>query len=138
MFSSKGYLLSFVLLTFYIYCCNGRIFYRHKVNLRIINEVGEGAIINFHCKSKDDDLGHYVLAPHQYFQFQFRPNLWGTTIFYCLFWWGNQTHWFDIYKESRDDRRCDEECWWKVGKSGACLKDYFNATTYNLCEDWKS
>ena len=116
-------------------CDGGPLIFQKKVDLRITNDLGTGANLTHHCKSKDDDLGTHVLAPNQLFEWGFRPNFWGTTLYYCQFWFGSETHWFNIYVEKRDTSRCDDKCWWMVGPIGACLLDS-RFGIYDRCEGW--
>ncbi|KAJ4847786.1 hypothetical protein Tsubulata_003335 [Turnera subulata] len=62
----------------------------------------QDADITIHCKSKDDDLGVHVLKRSQRYEWDFRVNFWGTTLFFC----GVQTQWgsgtFDFYDAKRD------------------------------------
>ena len=130
------YLFSFVLLVFLVRLCDGGPWVvEKKVDLRITNDLGSGLDLNLHCQSDDDDLGTHVLAPDQFFEFRFRPNFWGTTLYFCKFWWGGESHWFNIYVEKRDTSRCDSKCWWMVGPVGPCLLDR-RFGIYDLCENW--
>jgi hypothetical protein len=36
---------------------------------------------NVHCKSKDNNLGDHVIHNNEYYHWEFRPNIWGTTSF---------------------------------------------------------
>lgn len=131
------YLLSLMLLVFLVHLCDGW-FIEKKVHLKITNDLGnDSLVLHLHCKSKDDDLGEQALAPHQFFEFSFRPNFFLTTLYYCEFWWGNGSHWFDIYVALRDTDRCNDKCWWMVHKDGPCL---LNPTVqrYTLCQDWNT
>lgn len=50
-----------------------------------------------HCSSKDDDLGNHTLFRNQVESWRFRTNFWGTTLFYCHFWWGLKTQAFVVF-----------------------------------------
>ncbi|KAK3221095.1 hypothetical protein Dsin_015065 [Dipteronia sinensis] len=63
-----------------------------KVHLSIENNMGSGVDLTLHCKSKDDDLGEHKLPNSGKYMFQFRPNYWGTTLFFCSFAWPNAFH----------------------------------------------
>ncbi|CAL1356022.1 unnamed protein product [Linum trigynum] len=74
-----------------------------------------------HCKSADDDLKARTLMPHQGFHWSFHPNFFGGTLFFCAMDWGEGgLHWFDIYVNYRDNKRC-KFCSWSIKKSGPCL-----------------
>ena len=126
--TSNVYLFSFVVLAFVVCFSDGL-----KVDVKIIN--GMDINMNVQCKSKDDDLGVQLLPPDLDFEFKFEPNLLGTTLFFCRFWWGSESHWFDIYIQKRDSGRCIAMCWWKVFPTGPCL---FNPGSgeYTTCESW--
>ncbi|CAI0383168.1 unnamed protein product [Linum tenue] len=86
-----------------------------------------------HCKSKNDDLGVHVLGPNDWFQWHFRPNYFGYTLFYCAMDWGEGgLHWFDIYIQYRDYKRC-KLCHWLIRKSGPCL----SYGDHESCYRWK-
>ena len=137
MVVSRRYFFSFVLLTFLVGFCDASIFQQKRTFVRIINEVGEDIDLNFHCKSKDDDLGPHVLTPHQYYEFNFRPNFFWTTLFFCRFWWGNESHWFDIYDVQRDGVHCTTYCWWQVFPTGPCFRDPYTHK-YTRCKNWNT
>lgn len=59
-----------------------------KYHVHIVNNLSDN-ILYVHCKSKDDDLGSHALPVNSEFQFSFRINLLGTTLFWCNFNWGN-------------------------------------------------
>ncbi|KAL4626081.1 hypothetical protein ACB092_05G070000 [Castanea dentata] len=78
-------------------------FLRHKVFIRIFNDLGPGLDLVAHCKSDDNDIGvHLIKYPDGVLPFHFRPNAKGTSLFYCKFHWSNVSHWFDIYVFDRD------------------------------------
>ncbi|KAJ8440138.1 hypothetical protein Cgig2_003463 [Carnegiea gigantea] len=94
-----------------------------QMHVRIFNFLGEGIKLTFHCKSKDDDLNEQVLAHFMdSWEFEFSPNIWGTTLFFCSFRWKNEpTVWFDVYVFSRDIMLCGFICWWEIKSTGPCL-----------------
>ncbi|XP_021607739.1 self-incompatibility protein S1 [Manihot esculenta] len=55
--------------------------------VNITNNLGANIELNFHCKSKNDDLGQQQLPYKGFWYFKFRPNFWGTTLFYCSMNW---------------------------------------------------
>lgn len=76
--------------------------------------------LNFHCKSKNDDLGSRVLAPTNSYKFSFQPDVWATTLFYCsMYWQGDKKlHWFNIFEAQRDITCTD--CFWSIKDTGPC------------------
>lgn len=129
-------MLSSMLLLFLACSCDG-IFDLKKVNVNISNELGSGMYLNLQCKSKNDDLGPQLLAPQQYFTFHFHNSLFRNTLFFCRFWWGNESHWFDIYIQKRklEEDICKRRCWWQIQGPGPCLLDP-DTGSYRICFGW--
>nr|KYP64203.1 hypothetical protein KK1_018794 [Cajanus cajan] len=105
-----------------------------KTHVRVTNTLEGGLDLTVHCKSRNDDIGVQYLRPNAFFQFSFRANLFGSTLFFCGFRWKNAFHWFDIYVASRDEKRCDN-CFWVVKKNGPCLFANDNSTD---CYPWNN
>ncbi|BFG14342.1 hypothetical protein CerSpe_006160 [Prunus speciosa] len=83
----------------------------------IINGLVPKSDVLVHCKSKEDDLGVHLLHYNTTYEFEFKPNIWGTTRFYCSFTWPSRIEWFDIYKHQRDELAY---CLWMVKPDGPC------------------
>ncbi|PKI31211.1 hypothetical protein CRG98_048399 [Punica granatum] len=80
------------------------------VKVTISNQLPNGAPFTIHCKSRDNDLGTHVIGAGQTYEFSFRINFPGTTLFFCgVGWQGGQVE-FDIYRASY---KCDG-CYWEV------------------------
>ncbi|CAK8561303.1 unnamed protein product [Lathyrus sativus] len=89
-----------------------------KTTVRIYNHLG-GYDFDVHCKSKNDDLGNQLVHDNEYYQWDFHPNIWGSTLFYCHISWTNGEGTYDIYKQKRDfSKRCKQYCDWYVTKDG--------------------
>ena len=53
-------------------------------HIRIMNELSpEYLNLTAHCKSKDNDIGIQEISYGEFFEFSFKPNIWGTTLFFC-------------------------------------------------------
>lgn len=61
---------------------------------------GNGHPLVLHCQSKDDDLGYHNLSLNQSFSFGFHMNLWGTTLFFCHFFWGQKKAAFKVFDKN--------------------------------------
>ncbi|KAF8031451.1 hypothetical protein BT93_D0612 [Corymbia citriodora subsp. variegata] len=59
-------------------------------------------LLTVHCKSKNDDLGFHDIATGGTWEFSFRPNFFGRTLYFCSLSWPGQFRRFDIYVQSRD------------------------------------
>jgi hypothetical protein len=97
--------------------------------------------LTVHCKSKNDDLGVHTLKPNATYEFDFKPNFWGRTRYFCNFQWKyangtEESFWFDIYKYSRDSPRCGR-CLWRVDSAAPCQYD-LKTLEYDICYDYHS
>ncbi|KAL7231031.1 hypothetical protein ACSBR2_009331 [Camellia fascicularis] len=87
--------------------------------------------LSIHCKSKDGDLGPHQLPHNQIYEWSFRNNIWGTTLFWCNMIWQrsaaqNVSGNFDIYRADSDRRRCGKSGSWKIEESIMFLYNLFN------------
>ncbi|CAA0806417.1 Plant self-incompatibility protein S1 family [Striga hermonthica] len=49
--------------------------------------------VKFHCASKDHKIGYHNLSwsdSGDYFSWDFCDSIWGNTLYFCRFWWGNK------------------------------------------------
>ena len=51
------------------------------------NRLGDGLALILYFKYKNNDLGGKTLPPVSSWSFDFRPNIFGITLFYCRFIW---------------------------------------------------
>ena len=110
---------------------------RGRRTVEIINKLGGGLTLTLHCKSKDDDLGVQTLAPDSSWSFKFSPAVFKTTLFFCNFKWGGESHWFDIYDDNRDGDGRDFPCYlcrWNINRSHPCRAD--TNRFVKQCYDW--
>ncbi|KDP44435.1 hypothetical protein JCGZ_16268 [Jatropha curcas] len=102
--------------------------------VNVTNDLGPNTDLTVHCKSKDTDLGEKLLHFQGYFTFTFHPNFWGSTQFYCLMKWQNVSHYFDIYIDDRDNKRCTL-CLWLIRSSGPCMLNQ-DTKKVDICFPW--
>ncbi|XP_027343144.1 S-protein homolog 2-like [Abrus precatorius] len=101
-----------------------------RKHVRVVNELGNGVVLNVHCRSKDDDLGVHDLQNGSYQEWSFQNNISGTTLFWCSLNWNNQQHSIEAYSTKNDDEDCEWKCWRVIKPDGA----YFYIETYNRWE----
>ncbi|KAI5348312.1 hypothetical protein L3X38_001199 [Prunus dulcis] len=88
--------------------------------VRITNSLASKVDMKVHCKSGAHDLGEQIVRPTESYEFRFKTNVMGTTLFFCSFQWGNEFHHFDVFKNGDD---CSK-CFWTIVEKGPC---FFNA-----------
>ncbi|KAF5731424.1 hypothetical protein HS088_TW18G00101 [Tripterygium wilfordii] len=99
-----------------------------KFHVHIVNGFKTDAL-HSHCKSKDDDLGMRQTNPGQEYEWSFRINFWGTTLYYCSFWWNGGRHQNDVFwvKDQFLNDYCGEKnCIWKAQEDGIYLFSAIN------------
>ncbi|GLT44292.1 hypothetical protein SLA2020_181980 [Shorea laevis] len=111
------------------------------LHVRMINDIGPGIDLIFHCFSGDDDLGEHKIGHQVSWGFKFYTNIWGTTLFYCSFAWQDKFYYFDIFVNKRDYDFDDveEHPWylWSIVPSGPCLLNN-NTEQFDICYPWHS
>jgi len=97
----------------------------------IINTLVGNQDLKIHCKSKDNDLGEHVLQKDQTFHWGFGISVFGNTLFFCSFQWGNSPlQHYDVYVENRDWLTC-ETCRWYIKEDGPCRYEHDHLQCYN-------
>jgi len=101
----------------------------HKVSITITNLL-ISKNLTVHCKDKHNDLGYHTLNYAETYNFGFRPNFfWKVTLYFCHFTWEGASHYFDIYKQDRDE--C-VQCVWNILEAGPCNVN----PKHNQCYAW--
>ncbi|XP_018465320.1 S-protein homolog 2-like [Raphanus sativus] len=111
-----------------------------KTTVVIHNDLGSGLSLGYHCKSGDNDLGYGRLGVGGSWFFRFKPDIFGRTLFFCRFSLGNESHYFDIYKQKRDrefEKFGCTYCEWKIRKNGPCKLNKIT-NKFDVCLPWKS
>ncbi|KAE8695437.1 hypothetical protein F3Y22_tig00110711pilonHSYRG00007 [Hibiscus syriacus] len=107
------------------------VFWDTNVEVIIYNDLEDKKDLTIHCKSKDDDLGVRVLSYKEYYDFQFKPHLFGRTLFFCRVTWNGKSHWFDVYRGDRDNGCYESDiCVWNVRQNGPCTE------ILDVCYPW--
>lgn len=96
-----------------------------KYFVRVINDLGASRVLQFHCMSKDDDLGLRTLPSIGEFEFKFRINFSGSTLFSCDFTYLNHHVTFDAFRADEDFlKTCSGvHCIWEARPDGIYLMD---------------
>ncbi|XP_050238960.1 S-protein homolog 3-like [Mercurialis annua] len=108
------------------------LFSRKRVRMRISNGVKDNRVLNLLCRSGDDDFGVKTLMYQQFFEFSFKPNILGRTVFNCEFA-NDKLHVdkIDVYGGRRDGLKC-HACFWEFQEKGLCLGETSNGP-FNDC-----
>ncbi|KAI3459597.1 hypothetical protein Pfo_016260 [Paulownia fortunei] len=69
---------------------------RYEINIYDVLPQNSSKLIT-HCQSGDDDFGNHTLYLNQYQRWSFYTNIFGTTRFYCHFWWNQKQRIFDVF-----------------------------------------
>ena len=101
------------------------------------------SLLHIHCASKDNDLGDHDLHRDGQFRWQFRMNFWGTTEFWCHFWWNSKDRRFTVMRWSFAKIHCGHDllirntCFWMVREDGFYFSN--RGISYEITEklrDW--
>ncbi|KAK7316364.1 hypothetical protein VNO77_35348 [Canavalia gladiata] len=95
-------------------------FFFSKVSIFINNRIPDQRL-GVHCKDKTHDIGYKILPFGGNYSFKLRPDPFlKVTLYFCKFYWFQTEHYFDIYKQERDEPDCDTACYWQIFKTGPC------------------
>ncbi|GAV63842.1 Self-incomp_S1 domain-containing protein [Cephalotus follicularis] len=121
---SRFYFCMFLLA---IYFGKGTCWEFKRYHVRISNYLTGNKKLDVHCKSRDDDLGLHSLYRNDTYEFGFRINYFGTTLFFCHLWYDNFQVVFDAFV-SKDNfilMECgDRNCNWEAQDGGIYLHNY--------------
>lgn len=93
-----------------------------KVHLIIGNALPNNTnALTVHCKSSDDDLGTHTLWVNEKIQWEFRENVWGSTLYFCNFWWSGREKSFAVFDRELNQNFCSTYCPWLVKEDGFYL-----------------
>jgi hypothetical protein len=113
----------------------------HPVLVSIRNDLTTNLTVG--CHSSEDGIGTRTLQTNQTYDFNFRPNIWGSTKFVCDFLWDfeNKTvihNNFLIYKYKRDHVVCGKRCLWGINQTNATqyVSENFARYYYDIGYPW--
>lgn len=114
-----------------------------KNTVEVINGLPDDSKpLEVRCQSKDDDLGHRILQPHEEFWWRFKPTLIGNTLFFCHFWWNGKDKSFDVYDNNKMGGKCinrsvgTNTCYWLVQQDGFYFSNINIVSGYEKKYDW--
>ncbi|XP_022143839.1 S-protein homolog 1-like [Momordica charantia] len=99
-------------------------------HVHVVNNLNNN-FLDVHCKSKDDDLGYQRLVRGADFQWSFKVNFWGTTLFWCnlhkpgayvtfeVFWPESRNAWL----RNRCHNGTEGHCIWTAKDDGIYLRN---------------
>ncbi|KAF5731425.1 hypothetical protein HS088_TW18G00102 [Tripterygium wilfordii] len=108
-----------------------------KFHVHIVNGFKTDVLYS-HCKSKDDDLGIRQTSPGQEYEWSFHLNIWGTTLYFCSFWWVGGHHQNDVFWNKHGfiyDFCGVKNCIWKLQEDGIYLFKSLTGT-FELMYEW--
>ncbi|KAL9165275.1 hypothetical protein ABFS82_06G160800 [Erythranthe guttata] len=113
-----------------------------KYEVRITNylPIWSNIPMKVHCASGDDDLGYHKLYVSNGFKWNFCDNIWGTTLYFCHFWWnsrlGPKEKKFDAFTEKMSSRCTNGVCNWEARQNGIYFSGSGNPTSWQKMYDW--
>lgn len=118
----------------------------YKYQVKIFDNIlpKTSAALTLHCASKDDDFGNRSLTSGQDLHWRFKSNFWGTTRFFCHFWWQNKQNGFDVFYDGWSEF-CDDPygsihdlntCYWEIRADGFYFKNVLHNSTLERKYVW--
>ncbi|XP_002532042.2 S-protein homolog 1 [Ricinus communis] len=98
---------------------------RPKTYVHIINGLVAKYVLNIHCYSRDDDLGHHTLPVSGHLDWSFGTSIFGNTVFKCDMNWAGGHGVFKVFWEDEQlQRKCHfNNCIWLAAIDGLYVKD---------------
>ncbi|KAL0857818.1 hypothetical protein Bca101_062972 [Brassica carinata] len=105
--------------------------------IRCYNQVRHGSLMKVHCKSKDNDMGWHVRKYGGVYGFDFRDNLFGSTLFWCNIWQGPHLEHFQVIVAFESRQYHDLNAWvrWSVRGDGI-YQSINGATPWKFKYNW--
>lgn len=125
--STKIPLSSFILLTLCLVQIIHVFAALEPYEVHIVNNLPDNtAPLFIHCKSKNNDLGPHNLLVNNDFNWNFRMNVWESTLYTCDFSWTTKNIGFVVFDASVAYSECGNKlttniCYWSVQQDGFYL-----------------
>lgn len=115
-----------------------------KYHIIVINGLNNTNPLLVHCASGDDDLGWHTLKHADEVKWDFRTNIFDTTLFFCHFWWGENDRAFEVFRDGenedcKDSSEGGNKCYWLVKPQGFYMANYkanFPGSDWKKKHDW--
>ncbi|RXH98124.1 hypothetical protein DVH24_010449 [Malus domestica] len=96
-------------------------------HVHVVNNLRAGKTLFAHCQSKNDDIGNRTIAPGAEITWSFKPNFFGTTLYWCYTRTDHEHTAFDVYWEESKHNwlryRCNyKECFWIAKDDGFYIR----------------
>ncbi|KAB2636491.1 hypothetical protein D8674_027025 [Pyrus ussuriensis x Pyrus communis] len=96
-------------------------------HVHVVNNLGARKTLFAHCQSKNDDIGNHTIAPGAEITWSFKPNFFGTTLYWCYTRTDHEHTAFDVYWEESKHNwlryRCNyKECFWIAKDDGFYIR----------------
>ncbi|PSS35712.1 Pumilio like [Actinidia chinensis var. chinensis] len=133
----RWFFLSLVIVGFHLVCASDDL--NHVPNIsgslwdatntvHIISRVPNNPTpLQVRCQSRDNDFGMHTLYNGQEFHWAFTENFFGTTLYFCHFYWGSEDKSFAVY-DTRLSHHCPplaesnySNCYWEARPDGFYL-----------------
>lgn len=102
-----------------------------RASVSIHNDVDQDIEVN--CPGHNA-FGQITMLPNQYFGWDFKPNIWGTTRYTCSFRWGLKWRQFYVFVDDGVlgyvTRRPCTHCVWWVGRAGFWMTDLYERPVF--------
>ncbi|XVF21439.1 hypothetical protein REPUB_Repub12eG0090500 [Reevesia pubescens] len=94
-------------------------------HVHAVNGMSHNKILFLHCKSRNNDLGIHNLTVGTEFDWKFKPQIFGKTLFWCYMASDNVHASFDVFWYDNDlFYRCNwKQCIWIAKDDGVYLKN---------------
>ncbi|KAI8549409.1 hypothetical protein RHMOL_Rhmol06G0022600 [Rhododendron molle] len=110
-----------------------------QVAIHIVS--GVRTTLRFRCQSGNDDLGTHELQLSEEFSWQFKPQIFYRTLFFCHFYWESKDRSFAVYDRKLAQQYCGGDdlgatynCYWLATPSGFFIST--DKTSWIKINDW--
>ncbi|XVF61735.1 hypothetical protein PTKIN_Ptkin08bG0154300 [Pterospermum kingtungense] len=96
-----------------------------RYHVHISNGLNNYQKLTIHCKSGDDDLGWHVIPVSLEWNWTFRANFFGSTLYWCNMSWSKHQGSFEVFVMNYSMlQKCDfKECFWSARDDGLYLEN---------------